>query len=499
MRRYTRNVGLRVAAVLLTASGCTSILGDFTEGSSPTDAGSPPADGSMMDGPVTSEGGSPDGSVDGGLDGESSVADAALPKLTCTMKYATPIVIDDLSHDDVGTSYLNGAFFTMSMSPTQLRIITQRGNNELFTMYTYDRTAQTTAVLDGPPPPMNGSGGIYNSSGAIHHFSLGPLQGVTLAAANVYDPTNGPGYEIFPIDDGQETTGNPPSPIVFYETTAQNFNNGNNGSFFPFDENDIFGTISYEGPASPPEYYMGAGRATFSSQATLDTVGSSVFENAFQGVEIVHAGSSLYLFSENANQDLGESAWVIPDTASITTPPTPRAFSTGSICTVFDVTPSVAQPASTNFVYAEGVAGQDSFTSLSLYVGAIPNANLATVVSTDLTLAKTFTNVAEAPFGESNPQWQGDDLVMIGGGIPGPDGGFFPGQNFLWFNVEGTVRAEQIGPNAILQDRTNIQESSGALVAATATTAQIDVVWTEDVNNSHNVIYYNQLECTVGD
>jgi hypothetical protein len=271
----------------------------------------------------------------------------------------------------------------------------------------------------------------------------------------------------------------------------------------PLDDTDLFVALDYENIIPPPdlEYELAVGVATSSSQATLAQVAISPDEDGFPFPAIAHANGNVYIFSSNGVQGngthlLGESLWVVPDNAVISTTITPSAFDTTGISTMEDVAPGVAA-ATTNVAYFSEASDE---SSLSIAVGQVDNAQLGSATVSALTSVRTYTDFSQLPVtGARLNQWSGDDIGLVAAASGTSDAGTVAGANFLWVNAQGGVRAENVGPSSILRNRgTAIGQIVASPSSISATTAAWDIAWIETQANGQ-VLLYNELDCAVGD
>jgi hypothetical protein len=135
-------------------------------------------------------------------------------------------------------------------------------------------------------------------------------------------------------------------------------------------------------------------------------------------------------------------------------------------------------------------------SSSAVRVGQVPDALLSSATAANLAVARTYADLSRAPTSPSRAQWYGDDPMTLGAGNPQEDGGPPRGASLLWVNADGTVRAEEIGANAVLQSEPGqIQEIVAAPARVSATSAQWDVVWVESDDGGGESLLYDELDC----
>ena len=154
----------------------------------------------------------------------------------------------------------------------------------------------------------------------------------------------------------------------------------------------------------------------------------------------------VYVFSSNTSSSPpGISGWVVPDDGQVVDGGAPsRAFDTAAGARLIDVAAG-ASAGRTNFAY---VAGGSGGAPTVIRAGGIPDALLPTVTAADLALVRSYSDPSLASLLVSGAEWLGDDVMLIAPGLAGEDGSPSAGVNVVWFDANGSVRAEQVGANA---------------------------------------------------
>ncbi|HEY6462765.1 MAG TPA: hypothetical protein VIY73_21495, partial [Polyangiaceae bacterium] len=200
--------------------------------------------------------------------------------------------------------------------------------------------------------------------------------------------------------------------------------------------------------------------------------------------------------------------YALPDTGTSKGPRTSiqRTQTTAAVIEGFlDAVPGSAAN-TTNLGYLEvdaneaGTAVGGAFFSTA----AVPQATLPGLTIADIAFGRTYTDIGSVP-GLSNggKGFYGDDFVAIG---PGLDAQSNPTSwvNFLWLDMHGVVRGEQVGVNGILtglgarlsQDGVTIVASPGP---RSAQQAAWNVAWIEqdrdDAGLFYDSVFYQELDC----
>jgi hypothetical protein len=127
-------------------------------------------------------------------------------------------------------------------------------------------------------------------------------------------------------------------------------------------------------------------------------------------------------------------------------------------------------------------------TTVGLRVGEIDEAKLATVVDTDLPLAKEAPDLSSIPFGDA-PRFEGGLVSLVG-----PVGASRQQLGVMVIDPQGHLRVD-LAPVA----RPGKVTTGGATPREwTSITASLHLVWAETVagdGGDYDVIYYNQVGC----
>jgi hypothetical protein len=467
MRSRIRTPVLFVSgACALVSIACTAILGSFDVSPSPVDAGSS-GDGN----PASTEAG-----VDAGAD-----ADAGTPLLSCTSwLYPQPLVVADLSQ---AARRVFGTRMSVvpvragsAITTSQARIVIGDVTPDAFTVHTVDVAAKTTQSFIAP------SAAISSATNIIRQASITPFDDVVNVVA-LESATTEPTYRGWVFR--QETitaTGPAPQPFLLFTTvpTSPLLSIATE----PVADNDLFVAVTYQTQPTPPVYTVGVGRATPAAAATLSPVTTSVSATDNISPHLLHTNGNVYVYGRDlATQSV--SAWTVPETGTVTTPPTARRIGVGVLV---DIAPSGP---GANVLMTQGTSSP--FSSKFL-VGFVPAAAIDTWTVESLTTAREYNSLELAPGGENIPQWANGQIVALGRHT-GEAGA--AGLNFLWLDTKG-VRGEQVGDQAILLDRSGFYMSDAYPVAVTSTSATFNVAWVEsksDDGGTYHVLYFNQLGC----
>jgi hypothetical protein len=439
------------------------------------DDGSAPGSDAGSDAPTTLDGGDAtmpgsDASTDAPVDVASDASPPDVgPPVTCAWKNAAPMLVADLGADG-GTGTFNGDLWVGEPTAGDVRIIGQPSHGPAFRVYGFARGDSSATALDGPVI----AGAAFERA---DHFAL--ASGGVVEVLVQTDSADGGATELaaYLVPDSMPKTGPVPSPIGLSP-------GGFAMAAFPIDGATIFDAVTYLASASPTSYYaLGVGRATSSAPSPLATLSESPNADDLLGLALAHAAGNVYVFASNGASLHGESVWTVPDTASVPSPLTARAFESGTIGRIIAIAPA-ATTGSTNIAY---YSSSLDFQVQGVRAGQIADTSLATVTAADLALARNYGTPWLVTAGHS-AEWSGDDLLLVGPGQE-EDGGVV-GMNALWVDAYGNVRAEMVGATALSPER----RPPRAATASRASATSWDVAWIE-VNGAAEALFYDELAC----
>jgi hypothetical protein len=486
------------AAALLGLAGCTAILGDFSDSVQAPDGGSS-GDAATVPDSTTTEASAGDATPDAPStsgDGQAEAGDAtpeAAPPgpLRCkTWALATPLQLEVLS---TGARSVTGPLTVVPLQSGKVRIFAGKGPGVPFSMYTVDLGQIPPSLLqvDAPSVPNGQLSAVHRSPSAIAPYT---------ALAIYTKPLQTTGsYYAYVVPDLMPGNGPLPADFQIYQETIQ-LPTVSSIRALPFSTTDLFTAVAYPTQTAPTDYVLGVGRATSTAPATLTTAATTPNAGDLHDLVLFHGNGNVYVYAENDNSAPGLSAWTVPDTASFSTPPPKRAISGGQPAFLHDIaenTSSAAANVSYQVQLTTGVNG-----SIGYRAGTVDYAKLDTWVAGDLPLTKTYTDLTRAPVYPNGTgaasRWSGDNLMLLGPGLLGSDGGSPPGLNLLWFDATGALRAEEDGADALLADRDDFTAATASAIAVTPTSARWAVAWIEtqtDDAGSYDTIYYDELDC----
>jgi hypothetical protein len=484
---------LRVVAGvgLMGAIACTSILGDFTAGET---AHQTEPDATAPGGAVADAGGAPDGATEAGAQ-----------QLSCsTWLWNQPLVVEDLLLAPSHT--FSGKYAVFPGDTGDVRIVAGKSGTPTFSVYTVTKSSMQVQQLDAPAA----DGGTLPFVAVIRHVSAA-LGGTTAVVVGQHSPIpmgSTTSYSVTTLNDLMPAAGPLPAPFPFLSqvTSAQTVDDL---GVLPFSTTDVFEAASI-GTGNPPVYTLGVARISPTSPAvtpsTLAPIATSPNEADFSAIRLLHTNSSVYIYDLNDLSTPGTSAWTVPDTAIVPSPPPKQVVASGQSIGVIGLSPNTSAPAADIFMLEEDFSGQ--FTSgYKYYVGTVPFTSLSSWTVANLTKLNRSVSAFGAPVfnGSGSPAqnlapWFQDNTMLLGPGLRNgvTDAGPGPGLNLLWVNSEGGIRADQVGQNEILNDRADFIWAGAVPAHIAATSASWDVVWVEAITVAgvtHDVMRMNELQC----
>ncbi len=499
-RRRGRGDTVAFACASIGIAGCTAILGDFaSESTGPGGSVSLLVDGAAREG---------DGAPEGGAAGDatpSGPTDGPSPLTCATWLYARPIVLEVLS---AGNRRISGTVDILSDGTTGARVIAGKASTGVpFSVYGIDKSQSTPQVtqLDAPSMP----GGEFATLRRVADGATPSTAVVTYAGAAEESGALA-AFSAYVLPDAVSASGPLPVPFVVYRETPI-FPDVDTIRVLPLftaaatsdaaPPYTLFTAVTYPSPSQPVAHVLGVGQATagVSGQpATLYTVVTTPNLGDVKDSRLLQAGDSVYIYDENDPSSPGLSAWKVPATAAVTTPPPRRAVSTGMPARVLDVANGAD---GAEFAYEADTVSGAYTTSIRYLAGTVPNDNLDTWASTDLQSVATFANVFTAPTGiPCGSVWTNDNLMLLGPGLrnASEEGGVAPGLNLLWFDATGTLRSSGSGTNGLLTDRDDFTNVAASPAEIGAASARWDIVWVETKSDDaglYDTVLYDELDC----
>jgi hypothetical protein len=457
-------------ALAVPFAGCTAILGDFKVAT--TGGG---GDGGAADGPVVTEGGG----------GEGGDAPAGLPFLTCdTFQFPQPRVIVKLDTQPIGERTLMQPFIAR-VDRDRVRVVTQQDIQSAAPkpaqVHTFEPDRPTSPIITLPLPGDR-------------------VQGVLRLTRSIVvlsnDSSSPPALQAQAIPDALVGNVLPPPDKL---STASLSNSYFRGTAVPLGDQaigyDYFYAAAFNASPTPPDnFVLNVGRARNAPGGPELLASSATRANARNANVLLPFGAHVYMFTELDGASGGSSdIYKVPADAVFSTTPTPRSIApSGSTNTFLMV---AGGPTKTDTFALAAVEIVASGTPLGqMRVGPVAGTKLDTFFATDLPAVHTFKDTSEIPFDNGRSLWVGEDLLMIGSGIPAK------GLNFLWFDASGVLRGKRTGAEALLQDRTGIGRVAATRepFSVTPRLANFDVVWSErtgDQATGYDTLYYNKLNC----
>jgi hypothetical protein len=260
------------------------------------------------------------------------------------------------------------------------------------------------------------------------------------------------------------------------------------------------GVYDYLYSTSPSNnfYELIAGNNMSSPIAPPVTVamGSTRVDN---GPQIVHAGTTSYVFEGGSPGQSSAQIWVLPDGATSATGPRsiPGQYTPLGIGMGPNSSSSRMNVAFADLQITSDDAGQLQFGAAVLHAGSLDVSQANTFGLADIPANITFPNLLNVPVGGGTHLWDGDNFVMVGT----PFGGAAVGGGFglIWIDATGTMRATTM-PNNVLTMDTYLSQLTATLQTGFGIPgiATFSVVWSDrlsDANGSYDVVYANQLDC----
>lgn len=497
-----------------TAVACTALLGDFNQGSGGASAEGGPGGEGGAGGDATndghaSEGGSSDATggesstAEGGADSPvDSVTDTGIPlvPLKCTStKLAQPFVVNSLD-GNAGTSLgdYNWGVAAFSAGATTTRLVAGRQSPNVFSVYELD-TSATPPTVKSLDVPVNANASAQGETIAW----VGRLQAGFGVAVAYQDKQGFVDLDLYAFPTSGSIA-SAPSPVSLYRT--QGIDSGITASILEVAPQEYFVTAVVTNSTSLALALL-AGLSTGGSQANMLTIDTSTGGNNFGDLVSVESGSQVYVYVLGQT---GPAFYSLANTGTSTGPRTSIARAPGPgpviLESFIDAVPGSA-PNTTNLAHLEVDANEASTAVGGAFfaTGAVPQSELPTLTIADIAFGRSYSDIGSVP-GLSNGGmgFYGDDFVAIG---PGLDTQSNPTSwvNFVWLDMHGVVRGEQVGVNGIFQGLGSKLSQDGRTIVASpgprsAQQAAWNVAWIEsdrdDAGLIYNEIAYDELDCT---
>jgi len=470
-----------VALLLGCAVGCTSLLGDFDVSKS---GGRGETDGST-DGSDTLDGAGGDAadSSDDVFDAQSTVF------ATCGI--SSTVQIEQL--DDVNTGF--DGKLQVFQAGSNLRVIARHKNSSGAFVYTFD--PKTNAVDGGfqavSKIDMSTNGDYLDAIrlGAQGVVSLFFLEHDTPGSTSVVRA------RVWELPDNDPTGKNP-----IKLSNDFNLNGGMSGYNLSgaiggyTTNNEYFWAIGgFPSIGSPGSHDLLVGhRLAGSTLPNPVAIRTTDDEREIRVREIARAGTTQYIFNDRGPDmagDPGSSYFPTPQDTSTAVEPVSLTPKNGTHPFIVLAGSGLSTGDGIRLALVEIDFG--AATSFGTFrVGTVPGADLATLDGAKVPVAFTASSVLDLPLSGMDARFFGDDLLWIGT-PPDPDSGH--GLNFLWYNsLNRVTRVKMGGPTKLLPTRTGIVGVSSVLINQTPFSAEVDVVFVEEVNGK-SLLQFGKMDC----
>ncbi len=490
-----------VAAATCMGLGCNAIVGIHEGAPAITglDSGSAPSGDSSPGGDVTvpvgdagagTDGTMPVGDAGSGADGTTpgdSGGDAAGPKsipVSCTLSSAT--MVDDLGADDAGfgTTFNNQMWIVPGQEGDGVYVVTAANNQySSFTLYRVSFQGQQTGVTQ--------LGG--NPYGNVRLLDVQPnSNGGESVLASYQDDAGLGGLQLVPLPTSLGA--NPPGPPVYltpgFFPTMMAFPNG--GTFQAIGTGQAWIVdIKDQNAGTQTVYSGGTGGPDAGPELLLTT--TQQLNGSFP---FVATKANLYAFIQGLGDGGASSnnSTVLSYPTSLDTPPTfSPVNSTSPFSIVVAAHPSAASPGD---VLVQAVNVDFSGGSAQVFSATTPPSGLTalTIGSPPFTAGSSIP-ISDISFNASSQVWEGDQLLIAGGGGANPNDIML-----MWIDPAGfasthgllTSRPNPIGATAIGANASPpVVEGFGSFFIA----------WTERLSGggTHDQLWAAKVLCTASD
>jgi hypothetical protein len=483
MRKVALYALVLAPSALLSAVGCTAILGDFEV----TANGPGGTDGSVTDGPIGGE----EGGADGGTDANDPDAADAANTIFTTCGFGMVRPIEEI--EDATMTMGFGGQLQIFRVNNLIRVIAQKQMGDGATIYTFD-------------PFKNGNNG-----------PLPPADKIDLQTAGRYlDARRAPTRNSTALLFMERSAGAPFARMKVIELPDSN----PLGQSFTLVSKDfpdpapgggggggLSGTLGVYGAAdeyfwslggvpsasSPGKYDLFIGykpnAATVPDRVLIHT---SAEDRDVRVRDMARSQTTQFIVNDRGPDnagDPGSSIYAVPQNTQTIVAPKLLSPSGGKPFVVFG-----AEEAAMGAIRLAVAEVDFSSTNFGIVrAGTIPQSDLnASFDGTKIPTAFTLTSLTEVP-AEGEARFFGPDMIWLG--TP-PDPLRGQGLNFIWYNTDThVIRSKQTGMNRLLNPgHTNIERSSVVLATQTAVNADLDVVFVERVGTK-SILQYGRLSC----
>jgi hypothetical protein len=274
---------------------------------------------------------------------------------------------------------------------------------------------------------------------------------------------------------------------------------GNTGYFSAAAQELAPGTYDYLYTDSPSNnfYELFAGNNTSSTVPPVTVaMGSTRVDN---GPQIVHVGTTSYVFEGGSPGQSSAAIWVLPDNATSATGPRmiPGKYTPLGIGMGPNSSPSRMNVAFADLQITSNDAGALQFGAAVLHAGSLDVSQANTFGLADIPATMSFPSLLNVPVGGGTHLWQGDNFVLVGTPFGGAAAG--GGIGLIWVDANGNTRATTL-PNNVLTSDSYVSQVTASLQTGFSIVglAAFNVVWSDrlsDANGAYDVVYANQLDC----
>jgi hypothetical protein len=425
---------------------------------------------------------SSDGSSDGPSDAADSGADADAgpPTLTCSAwQYGSPIQVVSLQSQPAGSRTLSVPPAVFQAPNADQMYVVLSPQQATFQVYQVSLSRAMSQALT--QSTMHGQVGAY----LYTHDGMAVVsadQNAGQTSLVVTDlPTTLNGGSMLP----------PGVPVWTWS--------GSYGYFAAAAQELTPGTYDYLYTISPSSnlYELFVGNSTSSTVPPVTVAsGSTRVDN---GPQVVHAGTTSYVFEGGSPGQSSAQIWVLPDGATTATGPRsiPGKYTPLGIGMGANSSPSRLNLAFADLQLMSDDAGNLTFGKADLHVGSIDVSQANTFGMADIPTNANFPSLLNVPAGGGTHLWQGDNFVMVGTPFGGP--AVASGIGLLWIDANGNMRATT-GANNVLTTDSYVSQVTASLQTGfnLPGIATFNVIWSDRLSDStgaYDVVYANQLDC----
>jgi hypothetical protein len=428
--------------------------------------------------------------------GDTGVVDAGIPLvlLKCqTWKYAQPVLVQNLDGLDGSSATDFAVISPFPAGPTRTRVAAGRYAGTIFSVYDIDTSQSPPAIASVDAPSV----GVASSN---YIAAIPRLVGGFGVAVSYQDSQGFVDVDLYPFRDSSPVA---PLPTPVRLAQMEGVNSDVRAAVLEVSPSTYFVALqTFVTATSTSTLQIGvAAGGTAATLAQLDSSAQQIFNN----LVLAHVGSEVYVY---VTSNIGVPAYYkVADTGTTLGPRTPlsRPADAGLFLSgqVTDSVPGSA-PSTTNVSYVEYDYSDAGYGPFLVQAAPVPNAKLATLTTADISFAHSYSDLGSVPVSGLDPgRLFGDDYVALSPG-PFPACGATSWVNFLWLDVHGVVRGEQVGVNGLLPGKGMILPQNAMSIGATpgprtAQQAAWNVVWSESDRdlggNIYEALMYNELDC----